>query len=203
MSARRSRSMASPSRSSTPVAPRHLPPRLTQYQVFAFGVPPGTGEGSYTLTLQPAGGSPVVNVARAVTAPGGAAYAYDYDTTTVSGETYTLTLADFSFPAQFTSIGAAVVQNGALLGTGLNAAGTVNVNPVAGPVSLLVFAQPGTSGGLFGLSLAAVGAGASSSRPRRVSASCFLPASSPPPTVGATRRQSEIWVSRRHSAASP
>lgn len=130
------------------------------YQVFAFGVPKTSGEGSYTVTLQPSTGAPVVSVARAVTVAGGPAYAYNYDTTTVGGETYALSLADFSFPVPFSALSVVAVQNGAVLGSAVNPANSPqNISPVAGPVTLLVFAQSATSGGLFGLNLTANGAG--------------------------------------------
>jgi tetratricopeptide (TPR) repeat protein len=131
------------------------------YQVFAFGVAGSTGQGSYAVTLQPPSGAAVLSVARAVSPLAGPGYAYSFDTTVVGGEVYALTSADFGFPAKLTSISAAAVQNGAVLGSPLSAAGTQNnIIPATGPVTLLVFAQPApSSGGLFGLNLIAGGAG--------------------------------------------
>jgi tetratricopeptide (TPR) repeat protein len=138
------------------------------YQVYAFGLVAASGTGSYSLVLGPTtGGTAVLSVARAVTAAGGTAYGYSFDTTTVGGETYALDLADFAYPAQLTSVSAVAVQNGALLGPALtltssavSTSGTQNVTPSSGPVSLLVFAQPPALGaGLFGVDLTAVGAG--------------------------------------------
>lgn len=143
------------------------------YQVFALGVPSTSGQassagiGSYSLVLQSAAGSVALAVARAVTAPGGtypASYSFD---TPVQAETYTLSLTDFQAPAKFTSLATAVVQSGAVVGTALNTPGTQSITPAAGPVTLLVFAQPAqssasstTPAGLFGISLTASGASA-------------------------------------------
>lgn len=124
------------------------------YQVFALGTPAASpGTGSYALTVQPQGGSPVMSVAQAVAASGTTSSAYSFNTTVTSGGSYALNLADFTFPKQFGSLSAVAVQNGAILGTPLNAAGTATVTPVAGQVSLLVFAKGDPSGSLFGLDL--------------------------------------------------
>jgi hypothetical protein len=145
------------------------------YQVFALGLPVQGGQGSYTLSVQPANGTPVLNIARAVSDPTSGLFAYSFDTTASAGA-YSLDLADFGYPASFTAIQAAAVQAGALLPatgsggsttTSLSGAGTLNITPVAGPVSLLVFAQPAppasagaSTGGLFGIDLTESGAGA-------------------------------------------
>jgi hypothetical protein len=144
----------------------------TQYQVFATGVPASNSQGSYTVTLQPVGGSPVLNVARAVSDPASGVSAYSFDTNTVGSETYSLDLADFGYPNAFASLQATAVQNGAqvgtplLMATGSNTA-QENITPAAGPVTLVVFAKPtpatGSStstAGLFGIDLTVNGAGA-------------------------------------------
>jgi hypothetical protein len=124
------------------------------YQVFAFGLTSGSTQGSYAVTLAPTGGAPVVSVARAVTAPGGPAYAYSYDAT-VDGESYTLSVTDFAFPAPFTTLSVEAVQNGAILGSALTAAALhESISPVTGTVTLLVFAQGGLGGSLLDLNLA-------------------------------------------------
>jgi plastocyanin len=124
------------------------------YQVFALGVPGASGTGSYTLSLQPAGGGPaVLAVARAVSTPGGAVQAYSYDAQVPSGGGYTLNLADFALPAQFMSLSALAVQNGAALANPQQGAGAQSVIAAAGALSLLVFAQPAASGSLFGIDL--------------------------------------------------
>ena len=137
----------------------------SNYQLFAFGIASNSGQGSYALTLQPSTGSPTISIARAVVPPSGktssgvATYAYSFDTTAASAGTYSLSLADFSFPAQFDALSVVAVQNGAVLGSPLIVASAPeSISPAAGPVSLLVFAEPTTSGGLFGLSLTASGA---------------------------------------------
>jgi hypothetical protein len=146
----------------------------TPYQVFALGLPASGGQGSYTLSVQPVNGTPVLNIARAVSDPISSIFAYSFDSTTTS-EAYTLDLADFGYPASFTSIQAAAVQAGAILPgssnnsttNSLSGSGSLAINPTAGPISLLVFAQPApaatagaASAGLFGIDLTETGAGA-------------------------------------------
>ena len=137
----------------------------SDYHLFAFGIASNSGQGSYALTLQPSTGSPTISIARAVVPPSGktssgvATYAYSFDATAASAGTYSLSLADFSFPAQFDALSVVAVQNGAVLGSPLVVSSSPeSISPAAGPVSLLVFAEPTTSGGLFGLSLTASGA---------------------------------------------
>ena len=141
----------------------------TAYQVFAVGIAASGNQGAYTVSVQPAGGTAVLNVARAVTDPTSGVYTYSYDTTTVGSETYNLDLGDFGYPSNFASLKAVAVQNGAQLGTVQVAtgstAGTKALTPAAGPVTLIVFAQPtpaataSNTAGLFGIDLTASGAG--------------------------------------------
>ncbi len=128
------------------------------YQVFAAAAPAAGGTGSYSVSLQPAVGSPALSVTRAVAAFGGPVTAYSYDTTLVA-EPYTLQTTDFGIPAQLTVLQAAVIQNGAVVGS-LTAAGTKSLTATAGSASILVFAQAPSAGGLFGINLSATGAGA-------------------------------------------
>ena len=143
------------------------------YQVYALGIPQTGGQGSYTVALQASGASsPVLSVARAVSDTTSGIYAYSFDTTTVGAETYSLDLADFGYPTAFAALQANAVQSGALLsttGVSLSGAssGSLSLTPAAGPVTLLVFAQPAAassstanSAGLFGIDLTASGAGA-------------------------------------------
>jgi hypothetical protein len=140
------------------------------YQVFALAtaapavaatgsVPAVPAAGSYTLALSPQSGAPALSTARAVSA-GGATdpTPYSFDTNMTSAGVYAFNLGDFAFPTLFVSIGAIAVQSGAVLGQPLKLAGTENVTVAAGPVTLLVFAQPGTSGSLFDVNLTASGA---------------------------------------------
>lgn len=134
------------------------------YQVFGVAVPSSSttvsypGTGSYSVALQSANGTAAISVARAVTISGGMFSAYSFDTGVTTSEAYAFNVADFSFPAQFTSLNAVAVQNGIVLGSVLNTGGSVNVTPTSGPMSMLVFAQPSGSSGLFGVSLTATGA---------------------------------------------
>jgi hypothetical protein len=128
------------------------------YQVFGLGLPQGAAtKGSYWVSLAPQSGPAVLGVARAVSASASTTMAYSFDTTVTSAGTYALDLADFGLSANFQSLSAAAFQNGHMLGSALNAAGSTNITPAAGPVTLLVFAQPGAGGSLFGLDLTASG----------------------------------------------
>jgi hypothetical protein len=140
----------------------------TKYQVFAVGVAASGSQGTYAVTLQPSGGTPVLSVARAVTDSASGVYTYSYDSTTVGSQTYNLDLGDFGYPTNFASLKAVAVQNGAQVGTlqvTSGAAGTKAITPAAGPITLIVFAQPtpapssSSTGGLFGIDLTASGAG--------------------------------------------
>lgn len=140
------------------------------YQVFGVGVVPAASLGSYTVNLKSAQDT-VLNVARAVVDPATTDHAYSFDSTLQTGQTYAFDIGDFSYPAPFTTLTAAVVQNGALvtgsqltIGTSVAnapATGTANVAVAAGPVSIIVFAQSATaSAGLFGVDLTAGGTAA-------------------------------------------
>ena len=133
------------------------------YEIFGVGLPASTaGAGAYTVTLQPgtAGAAPALSVARAVVPADGSINVYSYDTTLVA-EPYTLSLTDFAVPAAFTSVQAALVQGGAIVGAALTHPGPATLTAMQGPASVLVYARSSAAGGLFGLDLTAVGAGAS------------------------------------------
>lgn len=121
------------------------------YQVFVLASTPTAG--SYTLAVAPQSGPAVLSDARAVSAPGGAVSVYSFDTTVTSPGSYNFDLADFSVPNPLVSLSGVAIQAGAVVGTPLKAAGTVAVTAAAGPVSLLVFAQPAASGGLIDVDL--------------------------------------------------
>ena len=123
------------------------------YETFALALPSGSGTGGFAMALQPASGPAPLDVARAVSAPGSAVLAYSYDTQVASSGTYTLNSADFALPAQFVSLSSAAAQNGTVLGTPLSGAGAQSITAAAGALSILVFAQPGTAGSLFGVDL--------------------------------------------------
>jgi plastocyanin len=136
------------------------------YQVLAYAQPaavPGTG--SYGVDVRPQGAASA-SFAAVQTAGGsqsGATPAFTFDVDVPSAGTYTLRVADFQFPQSFTTLNAAAVQNGTLLGS-INAAGTTgtaNVALAAGPLTLLVAAQPtATDGGLFGVDVTPAAGGA-------------------------------------------
>jgi hypothetical protein len=123
------------------------------YQVYVAATTPNSG--SYALSLGVAGSAPALTTARIVTAAGATGatgYAFDVPPVQTAGN-YSFTTTDFAFPTRVVSLGGAVVQNGAAVGTPLTAPGTQTVPLVAGPATLLIFVQPGTSGSLFGTTL--------------------------------------------------
>lgn len=125
-----------------------------------FGLATAATSGSYAVTVTQPGSSPALSIARAVSpVVGSTPSSYSFDTNVSSAGSYTFDLTDFAFPTAFTSLGAVVVQNGAILGKPATVAGTQTVTAAAGPLSVLVFSQPGTGGGMFGTDLTA-GSGA-------------------------------------------
>ncbi len=115
------------------------------------------GAGSFAVQVAPqAGGAPALAVARGVTAAGSTLSAYSFDASVPAAAAESVTLTDFQFPAPLTSARLAASQGGAILGTPISAAGSFNVNAVAGPLSLIAFAQAGsgTAGGLLGVEVA-------------------------------------------------
>jgi hypothetical protein len=114
--------------------------------------------GSFSATLAPASGPPALSVARALSVSGGPSTPYSFDSPAVAtAGTCEFDLADFAAPVKFASMSAVAVQNGVILGTPLTVSGSQNLTVAAGPVSFLVFAQPGTGGGLFGIDLTTAG----------------------------------------------
>ncbi len=120
-------------------------------EVFVLAMP--TTAGSYTIAVTPQTGPAVLSLARAVTVPGGPMSAYSFDTTVTSGGAYNFDIADFGIPNPLATVSGVVVQGGAVVGTPLKAAGTLGVTVADGPISLLVFAQSTTAGGLFDVDL--------------------------------------------------
>jgi len=137
---------------------------VATYDLYAVGTAAAAapGAGSYALQVTPtAGGAPFFSAARPVTATGGALSGYSFDTSIATAGSYAVGLADFQIPAALTSLQLAAVQAGALLGSPLTAAGSLNINAASGPLSLLVFAQAAASGGLFGIDVAPSAGGSS------------------------------------------
>jgi hypothetical protein len=95
-----------------------------------------------------------------VSTPGGTTTPYSFDSTVVTAGSYSLNLTDFGLPSPLTGVSAIVVQNGAVVGKPLTAAGSETLTAAAGPVSYLVFAQPATGGGLIDLNLTPSAGGA-------------------------------------------
>ena len=142
------------------------------YSVYGFGAT-STGPGSYLVTVG-SGTNNVVSTAQAVGTTGGTDFAYSYDTTLSAAGTYSFDLADFQYPAAFTTLTAVAIQNGKQLVTaepltiGSSVAnspttGTQSVTAAAGPVTVLVYATGAATGsvpgaGLFGVDLTASGA---------------------------------------------
>ncbi|MDB6102117.1 MAG: hypothetical protein JWO52_2116 [Gammaproteobacteria bacterium] len=127
------------------------------YQVFAVAT--AATSGSYAVSITSQGGAPALSVARTVSAPVGTTpSSYSFDTNVPTAGSYAFDLADFGFPTAFASLAAVVVQNGAVIGQPLTVAGTQTVAVSAGPLSVLVFSQPGTAGSLFGVGLTAANA---------------------------------------------
>jgi len=150
------------------------------YQVFATGTAGASG-GSYAVTVQPATGPPPLSVARAVSTA--SVFGYSYDASIVNAGAYAVDLTDFNFPAQFKAISVAAVQGGVTAGPVLTAPGSQSVNVSAGALTLLVFAQPDTGGGLFAVDLTASG--------------------SSTPTVTATQGVGQLVSARQFSISTP
>jgi hypothetical protein len=150
------------------VAVANLTPGSTQsfnavagtYQVFVAAVAPtaAPAAGSYSLLVQPASGAADLSVARLVSSPSSTAAAYSFDTQVGSAGSYVAQLTNFAFPVSLTSLRLAAVQNGAVLGAPLSAAGSLSITPAAGALTFLVLAQADPAqGGVFDVNLTASG----------------------------------------------
>ncbi|HVN44302.1 MAG TPA: hypothetical protein VMT66_03545 [Steroidobacteraceae bacterium] len=136
-------------------------PATATYEAYAAGIAASGGAGAGSYAVQVTQGATVLfGAAEAVSTSGNALTPYSFNTTLQNGGAYTLSLTDFLFPAPFTSVEVAAVQGGTLLGAPLTGPGTLNIKGVAGPLTLLAFAQPASGGGLFGLDIAPQGGGA-------------------------------------------
>jgi hypothetical protein len=142
----------------TPGHPAAIAASANTYQVFAVAKAAAASTGSYSVVLQGTSGPAALSLARAVSASGGAVTAYSFDTTLSASGTESLSVTDFNFPNQLTSVTAFAVQAGALLGTVMTAPGAQSLTTAAGPLSVLVLAQPTTGGSLLGVALTPSGA---------------------------------------------
>ncbi|MBV8784999.1 MAG: hypothetical protein JOZ67_12490 [Gammaproteobacteria bacterium] len=130
------------------------------YEVYVAAVPAAAAPaaGSYAVQLQPTSGTPEVSTAQIVTAPGSAAQGYSFSYSPGTAGSYTATLTNFAFPVALAGLRLAVVQNGTIQGAPLAAAGSINFNAAAAPVSLLVLAQADpVQGGVFDINVTAQG----------------------------------------------
>jgi len=139
------------------------------YDVLGYAVPassPGTGTYGVDVRPQGAAAASFASVRTAGGDTGGTTPGYSFDVDVPSAGDYTLRLADFQFPLAFTTLSLAAVQSGSVIGS-LNAAGTLTLSGLAaGKLTLLVAAQPASSGtvtgdaGLFGIELTPAAGGA-------------------------------------------
>jgi hypothetical protein len=133
-----------------------------QYRAFALATPatsPGAGSYDVNVQLTAGGAPPVLSVAQAVTAAGAALQGYTFDAQLTTAGNYTVQLADYQIPSALASLRLLAVQAGTTVAT-LTTAGQGNFPAATGNVSLLVFAQPAATGGLFGLFLTPQAGGA-------------------------------------------
>jgi hypothetical protein len=130
------------------------------YQVFALaaaGASPGGG--SYDVDLRPTGAATaVLSAAQAVDA-GGSLKGYTFSASVPTAGNYSIQLADYQVPQSLTSLSLAAVQGGTAVAGPLVGAGTAPVAATAGNMSVLVFAQAQSAGGVLGLFVTPAGGG--------------------------------------------
>jgi tetratricopeptide (TPR) repeat protein len=130
------------------------------HDVYAFGAPASNAlGGSLSAAIAPTGAASVFSGAHVFAAAGGPV-AYSYDATIANAAAFRVRLADYQFPAAFQTLRLAAVQNGAVLGTPLTAAGSIDVNAAQGKLSLLALARGDSSGSLFGVDVTPTALGA-------------------------------------------
>jgi hypothetical protein len=123
------------------------------HEVFGFAEPAAQpAGGSLRVELRPQGGAALLSAAHVSALPGSGLSAYLFDAPILAGA-FRLRLADYQFPAAFTSVSAAATQGAGLLGTALDAPGETNVTATLGRVQVLAFARAPAAGGLLGLDL--------------------------------------------------
>jgi hypothetical protein len=145
---------------SAPNTTQQFPATGGTYEAFALATPAASpGVGSYSVQVLPPSGAAALSVARAVTVPGNALTAYNFDTSIPAAGAYVAGLQNFSVPAPLVSVSLAAAQGGALVGALLKGAGSLNLNALSpGPITLLVIAQSApNSGGLFDVNLTSAG----------------------------------------------
>ena len=121
------------------------------HEVFGYGAPAAAAAGgSLRVQLRPQGGADALSAAHVVTLAGSGLTAYAFDAPITAGA-FKLRLADYQFPAAFASLSAAATQGAGILGTRLDAPGSVDITASAGQAQVLVFARAPAAGGLFGV----------------------------------------------------
>jgi hypothetical protein len=130
----------------------------SSYDVYAVATPAAQSAGSYSIQLAPQTGTAELSLARVVADTASGSTAFSFDTSLPSAGAYTANLQNFSAPVPLTTVKMAAVQGGVITGTPIAATGSIALNGVAGPLTLLVVAQADTTlGGLFDVNVAASG----------------------------------------------
>jgi hypothetical protein len=133
-------------------------------QIYTRAVPAtAEGVGAYQVQLANAQQTLLADIRTADASPDPASAAiYSFaPSAAITAGSYQLKLEDLAFPAQFTSLNAALVQGVTVLGT-VNSAQTATFTAQSGPVKVLVAAKAPAAGGnsLFGVTLISTAAGA-------------------------------------------
>jgi len=127
-------------------------PAAGSYQIYALAAPASSGAGSFGLTLGPSG-SPVFSTVQVAANGSATQRSFLVSGNVTSPGSYEFRLADFQIPGALTSVGAALVQGNALVGTPSTAAGSVSATLANGAVYAIVIAKSTSSGGLVGVDL--------------------------------------------------
>jgi len=130
-----------------------------EHLVYSVAAAASSGTGSFGLEVRPASGAALFSSVQTTGGAAGATPAYSFVTDIATAGAYRARLADFAFPARFTSVQLAVAQSGSLLGT-LSAPGSLDITAAAGRLFLVVLAQPSTSsGGVLGVDVSPAAGG--------------------------------------------
>jgi len=128
--------------------------------VYVVAAAAASGTGSFGIEVRPAGGAALFTAVKTVGGAPGTTPAYSFVADIANAGAYRVRLADFKFPEQLTAAQLAVAQSGNLLGT-LSAPGSLDINPVAGRLFLVVIAEPGSAnGGVLGVDVTPAAGGA-------------------------------------------
>jgi hypothetical protein len=132
-----------------------------EHVLYVLAAAAASNAATYGVEVRPASGAPLFSAVKTVSSASGATPAYSFSTDPVAAGSYHVRLADFAFPATFTTVQLAVAQSGgAILGT-LSAAGSVDVTAAAGRLVIVALAKPSTaSGGVLGIDVTPAQGGA-------------------------------------------